>query len=382
MATTHLPPRSGLDASRPVAPTAPKRIRPITWWAALGFGFLAFAAYLIVAWLVAGEPHRVGTGETPLPTWMKICLSVQQYGLFAGMLALILFKAVLPLRRTGSVPLDGLIVISFSLMWWSDPLYNYFSPGFNYNTYFINAGSWIGHTPGWMSPNAEEIPQPLLWLPGVYTCAFFLMVLIVTTLMRKTRERYPSMSAIGLCAVAFIPMMVVGTMWEAAFMVMGSHQYGASISWLTLNHGNYYGFPVYQGITASLLYTSWGALRFFRDDQGRSFAEAGIDRLSVSKRVKGAMRFFAVSGAITAIFFVFYHLPNALISQRGDAWPQDVQERSYFINGYCGAGTDVACPNPDLPIPRGESSLRVGPDGKLVVPDGTTIPVAPAVKTQ
>jgi hypothetical protein len=342
--------------------------RPITWWSALGAGFLLFAAYLIIAWLASGEAHRVGTGSTPVPTAMKIALSIQQYGLFAGMLLLIWFKAVRPRLRTGAFTFDGLMVLSFALMWWSDPLYNYFTPGFNYNTYFINLGSWIGHTPGWMSPNADKIPQPLLWLPGVYTCAFFLMVIIVNWIFRVTRRRYPQMSILSMCIVAFIPMMVVGTLWEALFMVMGSHEYGSAIRGFSLNPGHYYAFPVYQGITASLLYTTWGAMRFFRDEKGYSFAERGIDRLNVGARAKGWMRFFAVSGAITGIFFVFYHVPNALIALRGSAWPQDVVNRSYFVNGVCGPGTDVACPDPRDPFPRGKQSLRIGPDGKVVVP--------------
>jgi hypothetical protein len=346
-----------------------------------GFGFLAFAVYLVAAWALAGEPHRVLPGPTPLPGWMKIALDIQQWGLFAGMLALIWFKALRPRMRTGSFTFDGLMVLSFALLWWSDPLYNYFTPGFNYNAYFVNLGSWVGHVPGWMSPHPENIPQPLLWLPGVYTCAFFLMVLIVNVIFRKTRERYPSISALSMLFIAFLPMAVVGTLWEAAFMMMGSHQYGSSIRWMALNPGHYYEFPVYQGITASLLYTTWGALRFFRDDQGRSFAERGIDRLNVSNSAKGWVRFFAVSGAITVIFFAFYHLPNALIALRGDAWPQDVQERSYFTSGVCGPGTDVACPDPRVPFPRGESSLRIAPDGSLVRPPGATPLTAPTQST-
>jgi hypothetical protein len=378
MATTSAPPAA---ATPDAAAVVPKRTRPITWWAALGFGFLAFAAYLIVAWLIAGEAHRVPTGPTPLPTWMQIALSIQQWGLFAGMLALIWFKAVRPRMRTGSFTFDGLMILAFALLWWSDPLYNYFTPGFNYNAYFVNLGSWVGHVPGWMSPNPQNIPQPLLWLPGVYTCAFFLMVVIVNALFRKTRQRYPSISAVSMWFIAFIPMAVVGTLWEALFMMMGSHHYGSSIRWLALNAGHYYEFPVYQGITASLLYTTWGSLRYFRDDRGRSFAEHGIDQLNVSDRTKGWMRFFAVSGAITVIFFAFYHVPNALIALRGDAWPQDVQERSYFTSGVCGPGTDVACPDPRVPFSRGESSLRIAPDGTLVTPKGTTVPAAPTQST-
>jgi hypothetical protein len=346
----------------------PRTTRAISWWAALGAAFIAFAAYLVIAWLAAGEAHRVTTGDTPLPGAMKVALWIQQWGLFAGMVALIWFKAVRPRLRAGSFTFDGLMVLSFALMWWSDPLYNYFTPGFSYNAYFVNLGSWIGHTPGWMSPNPSQIPQPLLWLPGVYTCAFFLMVVIVGWIFRVTRKRYPRMSIVSMWFVAFVPMMVVGTLWEALFMVMGSHHYGSAIRAVTLNPGHYYAFPVYQGITASLLYTTWGAMRFFRDEHGYSFAERGIDRLNVSAAVKGWMRFFAVSGAVTAIFFVFYHVPNALIALRGDAWPHDVQDRSYFVNGLCGPGTDVACPDPRNPFPRGEQSLRINPQGEVVAP--------------
>jgi hypothetical protein len=351
-----------------------KRSRPISWWAAIGFGFLAFAAYLVISWLAAGEAHRVTSGPTPLSTAMKVALGIQQWGLFAGMLALIWFKAVRPRLRTGSFTFDGLMVLAFALMWWSDPLYNYFTPGFNYNAYFVNLGSWVGHAPGWMSPNPTQIAQPLLWLPGVYTCAFFAMVLIVNLIFRKTRERYPTISPASMCLIAFIPMMVAGTLWEAPFMVMGSHAYASSIRGFTLNAGHYYAFPVYQGITASLLYTTWGAMRYFRDDRGHSFAERGIERLHVSARAKGWMRFFAVSGAITATFFVFYHLPNMLIALRGDAWSHDVQKRSYFVTHLCGPFSDVACPDPRVPFPRGDRSLRLSPDGRLVVPKGVTIP--------
>jgi len=260
-------------------------------------------------------------------------------------------------------------------------LYNYFTPGFNYNAYFINLGSWVGHVPGWMSPNATQIPQPLVWLPGVYTCAFFLMVVIVNWIFRMLRRRWPTISPASMWLIAFVPMMVVGTLWEASFMVMGSHTYASAIRAFALNPGKYYEFPVYQGITASLLYTTWGAMRYFRDDRGHSFAERGLDQLKVSTGLKGVMRFFAVSGAITGIFFVLYHIPNAMIALRGDAWPDDVQKRSYFVTKMCGAASDVACPDPRLPFPAGVDSARISPHGTLVVPKGVAVPHAPELST-
>ena len=53
----------------------PKKTRLVVWWAVIGAGFLLFAAYLIAAWLIHGDIHRVPSGPTPLPDWMKIALS-------------------------------------------------------------------------------------------------------------------------------------------------------------------------------------------------------------------------------------------------------------------------------------------------------------------
>ena len=366
------------DASRAAARTAeavtPKRVRPVLWWAAIGAGFLLFAAYLIISWLAAGDAERVPTGPTPVPEWMKIALSIQQWGLAAIALALIYFKAIRPKLRTGRMSFDGLMIISFGLMWWSDPFYSYFQHGFNYNAYFVNLGSWISEVPGWQSPNGEQIPQPLIWLPAVYIVAFFTMVLIATAIMRKSRQLFPRISGPTVWLIAFVPMVVAGTFWEATFMRLGSHHYGSAIEGLTLNYGEFYEFPIYQGITASLLYTSWAALRFFKDDHGQSIVERGLDRVRAGAAAKGWIRFLAISGTITTIFFVAYHVPNNYFSLKGSPWPEDVQERSYFTTGLCGPGTDIACPGPDIPIPRGNTSLRVGPDGDLVVPPGAVPP--------
>jgi hypothetical protein len=219
-----------------------------------------------------------------------------------------------------------------------------------------------------MSPHPDKTPQPLIWLPAVYMCAFFAMVLIANWIMRRLYAWRPQLSIPAVWVITFIPMMIAGTLWEATFMRLGSHSYAGAIRSLALNSGTFYEFPVYQGITASILYTTWAAMRFYRDGQGRSFAERGIGRLRGGTRAEGWVRFFAISGAITVIFFLGYHIPNMMISLEGGAWPKSVQQRSYFTSGLCGPGTDNACPGPRIPIPRGDTSLRVAPDGRLVVP--------------
>jgi hypothetical protein len=366
--------RPTLAGQRPTdAPADRNRTPPIAWWGAIGAVFLAFAAYLIIHWLASGEAHRVSSGPTHLPTWMKICLGCQQWGLFAGMCALVYFKVIRPRMQTGRVPLDGLMVISFALLWWSDPFYNYFQVGFNYNAWFVNLGSWVGGAPGWMSPNASRTPQPLFWLPGVYTCWFYGMVLFVNVLMRRLYVWRPRLSMPATWTITFVPTLILGSILESLMMRMGSHTYGGSIRWLTISPGKYYEFPIYQGITGAILFTTWGAMRFYRDDQGYSFAERGIQKLKVGKRATGWLRFFAVSGAITTIFFLGYHLPNALFAAEGGAWPHSVLQRSYFTDDLCGPRTTVACPGPNTPIALTDSA-RIGPNGKLIIPSGVTLP--------
>ena len=344
-------------------------VRPVLWWAALGGLFLAFQIYLFSAWILRGDAHRVPVGNTVVPNWMRISLSIQQWGLAAIALYLIYRFVVRDWRRRRGVTFDGLLILSFATMWWSDPLYNYYQHGFNYNSYFVNFGSWIPNVPGWQSQHGELIPEPIIWLPAVYICAFMLMATISCGIMRRAAARWPTFNRIQLFFVAFVPMVVVGTFWEAMFMRMGSHHYGSAISSVTLFPGKYYQFPVYQGIAASLLYTSWGALRLFRDDKGRSFAEKGLDSVHVTARARGWLRFLSVSGVVTSIFFVFYHLPMMHFALVGHAWPQDIQKRSYFTTGLCGAGTSYACPGPDIPIPRRDTSRHVDAHGKLVVPE-------------
>jgi hypothetical protein len=45
-------------------------------------------------------------------------------------------------------------------------------------------------------------------------------------------------------------------------------------------------------------------------------------------------------------------------------------KRSYLTNSLCGPGTDYACYQEGVPIPRGSSSIHIAPDGTSVVPEG------------
>jgi hypothetical protein len=69
-----------------------------------------------------------------------------------------------------------------------------------------------------------------------------------------------------------------------------------------------------------------------------------------------------------------FNVPVQWVGTHSATWPTDVQKRSYLLDGLCGQGTTSACPGEAVPIPRGNTSVRIGADGRLVVPAGTRLP--------
>ena len=107
-----------------------------------------------------------------------------------------------------------------------------------------------------------------------------------------------------------------------------------------------------------------GGLRYFRDDQRRSFAERGVSRMPIGSRAKRALSLLAVIGAVHSAMLTYYvvYLPFTLRAGTAPALP------SYFRAGICGEGTDYACPSRDhVPIPS-RSSLHIAPDDPRLPP--------------
>ena len=63
--------------------------------------------------------------------------------------------------------------------------------------------------------------------------------------------------------------------------------------------------------------------------------------------------FLALYAACSIFFFVFYNLPAQWLAMHADPWPEDIQKRSYFMNGMFGEGTGRLCPDRGESRPRG-----------------------------
>jgi hypothetical protein len=295
---------------------------------------------------------------------METVIRIGEVGSVAAAVGVAYWFLVRPWRREGRVTLDGLFVIAFASLYWQDPLANYSQAWVTYNTAFVNFGSWTTDIPGWLAPNGNLFPEAVLWAGPVYIYAIFTAVLVANQLMRRAKQRWPRLGTAGLVGLCFAFFVVADLFIEVAWMRLGWFAYPGSISWLTIFHGHYYQFPIYEPILFGACWTAFACLRYFRDDKGRTLAERGIDELRATPRQKSGLRLLALVGALNAILLVGYEVPIQWFALHADEWPQDIVKRSYLTDGLCGPGTDYACSGPGVPVPRPDSA-HLGPDGRL-----------------
>lgn len=363
-----------LHPARPVDRDAPILSTPaVCWWALIGAIFLAIEAWVLIRWVSGPYFHHVGTGPSTPPTWMKTVMITWQIIGIPIALGIVYRLLVRPWRRDRLITSDGLLVVAFFLIFWQDPLSDYFNQWFTYNAYLWNMGSWVKDVPGWLSFGSpgHMLVEPVLWMPFVYVLAFWLVSLFGCWTMRAAHERWPQLGTMGLIACAFLAAMVFDVICEGIIiMPLGFYNYAGGH--LAIFPNAYNRFPLHEAPIAGALWTGCAALRYFKDDHGLTIVERGLDRLKVGSARKTLMRFLAICGIVNVLYLLCYNLPNAFIGANSAALPRDLLSRSYFLDGTCGAGgfgLNRACPGPDTPLARGNSAYMTV-NGTLAQPAG------------
>lgn len=338
------------------------------WWAATGAGFLTLQFYVFARWIASG-PERMPPGPTPVPDWMKIALrswEIAGVTATAGCLYWFVFR---PLHRDRRLSFDGMLVLCLGLLYWQDPTPNYFNYGaFTYNSYLTNFGSWAEFIPGWLAHGTgHSYAEPILWAGPSYVYALMTGIIAANVLMRRIRSRWPHLGTLSLVGAAYAFIVSFDLLLELVMARVGAITYSGAIESLTFFHGHYYQFPIYESFLVAGFWTALACLRFFRDDKGRSTVERNLDEVRATGRQKTGLRFLALVG-VTQIAFLSYNVAWSWFALHNDAWPKDVERRSYFTQRVAGLGTEYAPPGPEVPTPR-RNSAHVAPDGRLVVPE-------------
>lgn len=352
------------------------KVKPVQIWAAAGGALLVLQLYVWIRWVTGPYFQRVPAGPTDPPTYMKAFLTMNSVVVCVGLPIAIWWFIIRPWRRERRITLDGMLLVSMGLMFFQDPLLNYFNTWCTYNTWLFNRGSWSSNIPGWVSPEepGHQVPEPILVNAPGYAAGVLMITIFGCWVMRRIKSRWPNISNFRLIVATYAFTFVLDFVMEAGFMLpLGLYTYPGAIRAVSFSAGTYHQWPVYEGLMWGGVQAGLCSLRFFTDDRGRTVVERGLDHVRGGVVRQQLSRFLAVFAGVSACFFFFYNVPAQWVGMHADPWPADHLKRSYFNGGICGDGTNVPCPDPVLPIPTKRSGF-IDSNGKLVLPEGSRLP--------
>jgi len=352
------------------------KVKPVQVWAAIGGALLVLQVYVWIRWITGPYFQRVPSGPSDPPMYMKAFLTMNGALMCVALPIAIWWFIIRPWRRERRITLDGMLLASMGLMFFQDPLLNYFNTWCTYNTWLFNRGSWSPYIPGWVSPDSpgHQVPEPLLINAPGYAAGVLVITIFGCWVMRKIKARWPNISNLRLILVTYAFTFVLDFVMEAGFMLpFGLYTYPGSIRSVSAFAGTYHQWPIYEGLMWGGVQAAMCSLRYFTDDRGRTVVERGLEQTQDGLVKQQVTRFLAIFAGISACFFVLYNVPAQWVGMHADPWPADHLKRSYFNGGTCGAGSDQPCPDPALPIPTRRSGF-INNDGQLVLPERAQLP--------
>lgn len=331
---------------------APQSTAPVVRWAWLGSALMVFILYVLGRWLtVTATP--TDPGPDPLPDVIRSFVFWVQVG--TTVLAILVFWlfVVRPWRREGQLTTAGMLYLCWLTLFFQDPMVNYTSVICLYNSHMLNLGTWtLGATPGWLSPNGNHLPEPLLLVIAGYTILGYSLCFPVLAILNKIKEARPATQKLTLAVVGVLILIVFDTVLEILLLRTGVYAYPGSIRAITLFAGETYQFPMSEGIFyGGFTIGATMILLLYRDDRGQTFVERGLDKLRVGRLARQGIKFLALFGYVHLSMFLVFTVPMQWFALHADAFPQGYP--SYMINGMCAYGPQGdQCPGPGVMMPR------------------------------
>jgi hypothetical protein len=330
-------------------------------WVLHGAGWFALAWYCWTAWVVSGDftTNTIGRGQEP-DWYVNLMRGWEVFALVVS-IAILWWFVARPKLKTGRLSFDGLFVLGCAMMFFQEPWINWTSLQFLYSSTSVNFGSWLGHIPGWSSPNPELVPVSA-WAGTAYLWLVAIPALTGAWLMRRLRTRDPAIGRWKMIALTYLAFCVFDLVLESFITRTQLFSYGSVVPELSIFAGTDHQFPLYETVFWAGTYTVLTCLVFFRDDQGRSLPERGIEKLQIgSARLTTFARYLAIMGVCQLAILFTYNIPYQLMALHSEM-PKVFVEREWRTAGVCGPKTAYDCPAAGVPIPRRDSPTnRVAP---------------------
>lgn len=346
-------PRAAPARTSSIAATAARSTPAVVRWAIAGALILAFIVYVFGTWFATGKAVPTPPGPDPLPEFTRLFIQIVQWtAMILGAIVAWCF-VVVPWRRDGRMSTTGMLYVAWLTLFFQDPMMNYTSATLLYNAYMVNLGTWtLGSTPGWTSPNGNNLPEPLLLITVGYTIIGYSLCFPVLALLNACRSRWPRLTRPQLALMGILALIVLDTVFESILLRTGVYAYAGSIRSITLFAGQTYQFPMSEGLCyGGLTIGSTLVLLLYRDDKGQTFVERGIDQLRVSAFSRQWIKFLALFAFVHLSMFVVFTIPMQWLATHSDPFPPGYP--SYMINDLCKYGVKQdQCPGPGTMMPR------------------------------
>lgn len=334
-----------------------QRTEPVVRWAWAGGFVLLFILYVMGTWIFTGKAMPTDPGPDVLPEVSRLFIYWVQWMAMAMGAAAFWFFVIKPWRRDGQMSTTGMLYIGWLTLFFQDPMMNYTSATVLYNSYMVNLGTWtLGSTPGWTSPNGNNLPEPLLLIIVGYTIIGYSLCFPVLAFLNKCKDRWPNLSKFRLAVIGIIALIILDTIFESLLLRTGVYAYPGGIREITLFAGETYQFPMSEGIFyGGGLIGATMVLLLYRDDKGLTWVEQGIDKLRVSAFQKQWIRFLALFGFCHISMVLVFTIPMQWFATHSDPFPEGYP--SYMLNNMCVYGENRdQCPGPGVMMPRPDSN--------------------------
>jgi hypothetical protein len=191
-----------LTRARPALSSRAKTsFKAVEAWAFFGGVLLIFQLYVWTKWVTGPYFVEVPAGPSDPPTFMKMLLLAQSAFTCIWFPVSIYYFLIRPWRQERRITTDGLLLLSFGLMCFQDPLLNYTNTWETYNSWLFNRGSWTQGIPGWHSwaTPGHMVPEPMLIILPGYS-GVLLCTMAVCWFMRFVKTRRPDIGTPVLLA--------------------------------------------------------------------------------------------------------------------------------------------------------------------------------------
>ncbi|MBB3600625.1 hypothetical protein FHT40_000258 [Mycolicibacterium sp. BK556] len=314
------------DRPAPFATATPVRQVPApVILAVIGVLIAGYALWTWGAWLASGPAQVTVTREPGDTSWWVARI---YESIMAVAVVLIGTHVVRQCLRQRRLAFDAVIVIAgfFTLFW--DPMVNWMQPNFMYSSQWLNLNTWVAQAPGVVNPTAGLMPQPV-FIMFIYPFGLLGFAIIINHGMGVVQRRFPQINTLVLMVFAYSYGLILGACLEAPTFLSNLWGLpGAPADFSLFANGQRYAWAEY--LTTGIVFTTFAAVRYFKNDKGETIVERGLHTFRPAVRtsvtVFAAVAIFAMS--MWALLLV--QIPAGL---HASPYPDDYP--AHLVNGLC-----------------------------------------------